>query len=129
MKLESLKFVIWYLVVDDSLSFISFYVKTYLFFNDSLTYVMNYNYLYIIYLFLFTKSRILRFTIQIYDSIYETLPTIQGRISILTTMVTSIGQGRRWGRWSWALDSLNSNNFLIENTRYMYICTIIFPLI
>jgi hypothetical protein len=50
---------------------------------------MNYNYLYIIYLFLFTESRILQFTIQIYDSIYETLPTIQGRIPILTTMLVS----------------------------------------
>jgi hypothetical protein len=90
LELESLKFVIWYLVVDDLLLFISFYVKTYLFFNDCLTYVMNYNYLYIIYLFLFTKSKILRFTIQIYDLIYETLPMIQGRIPILTTLVFDV---------------------------------------
>ena len=83
MELESLKFVIWYLVVDDLLPFINFYVKTYLFFNDSLTYVMNYNYL-------FTESRILRFTIQIYDSIYETLSTIQGKIPILTTLLIDV---------------------------------------
>jgi hypothetical protein len=77
-----LKFVILYLVVNDLLPFISFHVKTYLFFNNSLTYVMNYNYLYIFYLF--TKSRILRFMIQIDDLIYETFLTIQGRILILT---------------------------------------------
>ena len=34
------------------------------------------------------ESRILRFTIQIYDSICETFPTIQGRIPILITMRT-----------------------------------------
>ena len=44
----------------------------------------------IIYLFLFTESRILRFTIQIYNSIYETLPKIQDRIPILTTLLTVI---------------------------------------
>ena len=43
----NLKFVIWYLVIDDLLPFISFYIKNYLFFNNFLTYVMNYNYLYI----------------------------------------------------------------------------------
>ena len=32
------------------------------------------------------KSKILQFTIQIYDSIYEILPTIQSRIPILTIM-------------------------------------------
>ncbi len=89
MELESLKFVIWYLVIDDLLPFISFYVKTYLFFNDSLTYVMNYTYLYIIYLFLFTESIILRFTVQIYDLIYKILLTIQRRIPILTTWIIS----------------------------------------
>jgi hypothetical protein len=57
LKVGSLKFVIWYLVVDELLSFISFYVKTYLFFNDSLTCVMNYNYLYIFYLFYLQKVK------------------------------------------------------------------------
>jgi hypothetical protein len=76
LKVLNLKFVICYLVVDDLLPFISFYVKTYILFKDFLTYVINYNYLYIFYLFLFTESRILRFTIQIYDLIYETLPMI-----------------------------------------------------
>ena len=33
------------------------------------------------------ESRILRFTIRFYDSIHETLPTIQGRIPILITLV------------------------------------------
>ena len=51
---------------------------------------MNYNYLYIIYLFLFMESIILRFTIQIYDSIYETLLKIQSKIPILTTMDVSV---------------------------------------
>ena len=37
--------------------------------------------------FLFTESKILRFTIQINNSIYKMLPTIQGRIPILTTML------------------------------------------
>jgi hypothetical protein len=37
---------------------------------------MNYNYLYISYLR----------KVESYDSIYETLPTIQGKIPILTTM-------------------------------------------
>ena len=43
----------------------------------------------IIYIFLFTESRILWFSIQIYNSIYETLPIIQGKIQILTTMLVS----------------------------------------
>ena len=32
------------------------------------------------------ESRILRFTIRFYDSIHETLPTIQGKIPILITL-------------------------------------------
>ena len=47
---------------------------------------MNYNYLYIFIYFLFTESIILRFTIRFYDSIRETLLTIQDRILILITM-------------------------------------------
>jgi hypothetical protein len=47
---------------------------------------MNYNYLYI---FLFTESRILRFTIRFYDSIREILLTIQGRIPILITLAAA----------------------------------------
>ena len=47
---------------------------------------MNYNYLYIFIYFLFTESRILRFTIRFYNSIREILPTIQDRIPILITL-------------------------------------------
>ena len=100
MKVWNLKFVIWYLVVDDLLPFISFYVKTYILYKDFLTYVINYNYLYIFYLFLFTESRILLFMIQIYDSIYETLPTIQGKIPILTTMLIFIKRNFKH-LWYW----------------------------
>ena len=57
-----------------------------------------------IYLFLFKESRILRFTIQIYDSIYEILPTIQSRIPILTTMAIAallhrILTKEKWQKW------------------------------
>ena len=40
--------------------------------------------------FLFTESRILRFTIRFYDSIRETLLTIQGRIPILIILAQSL---------------------------------------
>jgi hypothetical protein len=51
LKHGTCKFEIWYLVVIDLLPFISFYVKIYLFFKDSLAYIMNYNYWYIFLIF------------------------------------------------------------------------------
>ena len=55
LKHGTCKFEIWYLVVIDLLPFISFYVKIYLFFNDSLAYIMNYNYWYIFLIFYLWK--------------------------------------------------------------------------